>query len=76
LRGTGSHLDQQSSLATKPRPEDTGPAIREELVKFDVPEKIDAALFKTMFMECLALFGCIALAGTLAIAFRCFEGKW
>jgi len=29
-----------------------------------------------MFMECLALFGCIALAGTLAIAFRCFEGKW
>lgn len=45
-------------------------------MKFEKPEKIDAALFKEMFLECLALFGVIALAGTLAIAFRVFEGKW
>lgn len=49
---------------------------QEALVKFEKPEKIDAALFKEMFLECLALFGVIALAGTLAIAFRLFEGKW
>jgi len=45
-------------------------------VKFVVPEKIDAALIKEMFVECLALLGVIALAATLAIAFRVLEGKW
>ena len=45
-------------------------------MKFVIPEKIDAALFKTMFMECLALLGVISLAATLAIAFRAFLGKW
>ena len=55
---------------------DTGAAAREDFVKFVVPEKIDAALIKEMFLECLALFGVIALAATLVIAFRLFEGKW
>lgn len=45
-------------------------------MKFEVPEKIDAALVKQMLLECLALFGVIALAATLAAAFRVFEGKW
>jgi len=45
-------------------------------VKFEKPEKIDAAFFQGVFMECLALFGVIALAGILATAFRIFEGKW
>jgi hypothetical protein len=55
---------------------DTGPAAREDFVKFVVPEKFDAALVKEMFMECLALFGMIALAGILTVAFRMFVGKW
>jgi len=45
-------------------------------VKFEKPEKIDAALVQQIFIECLALLGVIALAGTLALAFRLFEGKW
>jgi hypothetical protein len=38
--------------------------------------KVDAALFREMFMECLALFSVMALAGVLSLAFRIFEGKW
>lgn len=63
-------------LATSELRMDTGAAAREDFVKFVVPEKIDAALIKEMFLECLALFGVIALAATLVIAFRLFEGKW
>jgi len=63
-------------LAAKWRDIDTGAAILEAFVKFEMPEKIDAALVKTMFMECLALFGIISLAATLAVAFRVFLGKW
>ena len=45
-------------------------------MKFEKPEKINAAFFKEVFMECLAIFGCLALTGTLVLAVRIFLGKW
>jgi len=63
-------------LAAERRDIDTGAELPEAFVKFVIPEKIDAELFKTMFMECLALLGVISLAAILAIAFRAFLGKW
>lgn len=48
----------------------------EAQLKFDIPEKIDATLFKQIAMELLALLGCLALAGTLAVAVRLAIGKW